>query len=520
MRLRREVWYTYMVARNARAESKKIMIISDIKLRTAVSGAQDVAFCGGKEVEGGVEVAFGETADFTTFFNAFDAEFFREYTSVEEVKLKLDFTGRACVVIIRYFRNAKPKRGKPYSYERVAACVSEGGCEIAADVKRGGILGFVLKAESDVLLRSGSWECDDSCKKNDVRAGFVICTYKREKDAIKNAKTLCEAVENADVYVVDNGNTLTKEDLPEGARLIRNRNLGGSGGFSRGMIECIDRADTHCILVDDDAVADKETARRTIRILELLKEEKKNVSIGGAMFSFSSPSVVYEAGAYAGKSKLRFPKSNIEIADKSGLLNFTAKAEINYCGWWYCCVPVSVIEKSGLSMPFFIKYDDIEFGMRTSKETNLVCPLGIGVWHQDFETKLPPYIYYYLRRNALITNAVTGKGSLAYAFFRLWGSVAMFLKKDKKTLSYVFDGFDDYLEGAEFLENVDGEELNEEVRNAPRKQRGVFSSVCKAIALSVKLMFLSRKVNACYREKRDGLCSAESWRKRLDLITE
>ena len=498
------------------------MIISDIKLRLPVTGAEATAYSGGKAVGEGVEVACGETVDFTTFFNALDADFFKENTSVEEVGLKLDFVGRACVVVIRYFRKGKPgKKGKNYYYERVAASVSDDGCEIVADVKRGGILGFVLKAESEVTVRGGVWECSDDCKKNTVRPGFVICTYKREKEAVRNAGELCSAVGlSADVYVVDNGNTLSRSDLPAGAILVPNRNLGGSGGFSRGMLECMDRGNTHFVLVDDDVALDGETALRTIRILELLREEKKNISLGGAMFAFSSPSVVYEAGAQAGKAKLRFPKSNIKITDKGGLLSYTAESDINYSGWWYYCAPVSLIKEKGLSMPFFIKYDDIEFGLRTHESAPVVCPLGIGVWHQEFETKLPPYMYYYLRRNGLIAYAVSGKGSLFDATLKLWGSVAKFVKNDRKALAYVFDGFDDYLKGADYLEAIDGEKRNEEVRNAPSKERGAFGSVMKAFRIGVKMLFLSGRVNAEYRARREELCGAEAWRRRLTVKTE
>ena len=34
--------------------------------------------------------------------------------------------------------------------------------------------------------------------------------------------------------------------------------------------------------------------------------------------SFTEPSVVYEAGAYVGKAKLRLPKHNVKIAEKGG----------------------------------------------------------------------------------------------------------------------------------------------------------------------------------------------------------
>ena len=495
------------------------MVLSEIITELPVKGADAAAYDGGEFKDGKIVVKKGETVDFTSFFNAFDAGFYSKYTTVGEVKLKLDYVGRACVVIIRYAKKGKPKdMSVAYTYERVAAAVSENGCEIDVGINRGGILGFVFRAESDgVEISGGRWECDDSCRVNSVRAGFVICTYKRESDALRNAAVLSRAVGNAaDIYVVDNGNTLKTTDLPKNVSLLPCRNLGGSGGFSRGMAECINNGNTHFVLMDDDIVFDGRTVRKTLGILEVLKADKKQISIGGAMMSFTEPSVVYEAGAYVGEAKLRLPKHNVKIAEKGGLVWCAEETKINYSGWWYFCAPVSLIKEKGLSMPFFIKYDDAEFGLRTSEICPVVCPLGIGVWHQDFETKLPPYMYYYLRRNSLITSAATGNGSLFNATLKLWGSVVKFFRNDKKALAYVFDGYDDYLKGTEFLEKTDGEELHDKVRIAPVKERNAVGIVLKAFTVWLKLLLFSAKINAGYRDKRDELCSLDAWKSRFE----
>lgn len=77
-------------------------------------------------------------------------------------------------------------------------------------------------------------------KKRNVSLAVVICTFKREEYVKSNVKSLCDFArrkeEDVTVYVIDNGQTLKSEDV-EGALLFKNKNLGGSGGFTRGMIE-------------------------------------------------------------------------------------------------------------------------------------------------------------------------------------------------------------------------------------------------------------------------------------------
>ena len=60
----------------------------------------------------------------------------------------------------------------------------------------------------------------------------------------------------------------------------------------------------------------------------------------------------------------------------------------DFNGWWLCLIPTEVLKKIGLSMPVFIKYDDVEFGLR-AKENNIptICLPGVAVWHQAWHDK-------------------------------------------------------------------------------------------------------------------------------------
>ena len=71
-------------------------------------------------------------------------------------------------------------------------------------------------------------------------------------------------------WLIDNGRTLSEheeisrlvKEYPDVIRIIPNRNVGGAGGFTRGMIEAIEEKEhlglTHVQMMDDDAVMDPE----------------------------------------------------------------------------------------------------------------------------------------------------------------------------------------------------------------------------------------------------------------------
>ena len=52
---------------------------------------------------------------------------------------------------------------------------------------------------------------------------------------------------------------------------IANRNLGGAGGFARGLIAAEDGGFTHCLFMDDDAAFQMENLIRSFAFLRLAR---------------------------------------------------------------------------------------------------------------------------------------------------------------------------------------------------------------------------------------------------------
>ena len=74
-------------------------------------------------------------------------------------------------------------------------------------------------------------------------------------------------------------------------------------------------------------------------------------------------------------------------------------------GWWMCLMPVAVLREVGLSLPFFIKWDDAEYGLRARAHGVPTVSLpGAAVWHVPWTDKddAVDWQAYYHARNRVV----------------------------------------------------------------------------------------------------------------------
>jgi galactofuranosylgalactofuranosylrhamnosyl-N-acetylglucosaminyl-diphospho-decaprenol beta-1,5/1,6-galactofuranosyltransferase len=121
----------------------------------------------------------------------------------------------------------------------------------------GDILGLVLyKQDSASRFLEGTYYEDFSCWQNQ-RLRAAICTYRREKYMMRTMYVLENLIDKyswMDVLIIDNGSTLHKYTKSRKIRVIQDRNYGGSGGFTRGMLEYMQQGKINYILLMDDII--------------------------------------------------------------------------------------------------------------------------------------------------------------------------------------------------------------------------------------------------------------------------
>lgn len=326
-----------------------------------------------------------------------------------------------------------------------------------------------LEPEDDFELHE-AWYVTDTpeAEVREINLAVVFCTFKRE-DYIRHnvsmfAKLAVEYPEMADkvrLHIVDNGRTLVAEDFPEtDVALYANPNVGGAGGFARGMLEVLDTGGaTHVLLMDDDIYLLPESLFRTFTFLRLCKESFREYFIGGAMLDLLRPSMQHESVAGFSKSKLLVNLHfNLDLTDREACLRNDAPVDIRdmrmYQAWWYCAMPVQSIREYGFPYPFFVRQDDIEFSIRQS--ANILYLNGICVWHEPFYKKDNNFTTYLYLRNMLVFSALYPETALDYVIvWKLWIREfvqASFTANYAKAFSLA-EAVEDFLRGPEFLSN-------------------------------------------------------------------
>ncbi len=96
-----------------------------------------------------------------------------------------------------------------------------------------------------------------------------------------------QKVEDADGFAE------VRESLGGKLRIINQSNLGGSGGFARGMFEAVENGSDYVLLLDDDIVVEPESI---IRLLTFADRCKKPTIVGGHMFDLYNRTVLHTFG--------------------------------------------------------------------------------------------------------------------------------------------------------------------------------------------------------------------------------
>lgn len=423
---------------------------------------EDGLYChGGERRDGCVFLKSGEKATFDTYFNSFSHIKYKKYTKVKNVVLKLEIEGRGTASVYLYKLNATP--------QMIASTQADGPCELQIDlstVEDDGFLYFAFDAAADSVIRGGGWFADVEI--NPVKIGVVICTYRREEYLRRNIANLSEYMRSLsdsffDVFVIDNGRTV-EDDFCEGIFVIPNDNTGGSGGFTRGIKEVLKGDYTHFLLMDDDIVFDVNTLQRIYALLCVLSDDYKDASVGGAMLILDRPYLQEEIGAMWDGIDIKSVNKRLDARKPQTIYLNETLGEPDYNAWFLMCMPVSAPKKYGYPLPFFVRCDDIEYGLRACE--HIITTSGISVWHEGFDVKYSAEMEYYFKRNKLIVSARYSKGKGAFANFKkLVLSVGQQLMLQRYfAVDLIFKAYDDFFKGADYFLNLDMEKNHKEIR--------------------------------------------------------
>lgn len=373
------------------------------------------------DADGSLRFGLDGRAGFDTYFNGFSTGKWARYTVVDKVQLALEFEGTFSVELVYQCLENGEVKEEILESRKISGAGRTAAQFVFGANRKTGSFAFRCQALSEDSLLYGGRYFSEKLMPEDLKVNLMvdICTFKREEYVYRNLRLLKEQIlENPEsvlyrhmyVHISDNARTLDTS-MADGyfIKISPNKNAGGVGGFTRGIIEALSRSKerdiSHVLLMDDDAMIEPASLETTYVFLTVLKEEYKDYTLAGSILQLNKPYLQYEAGAQWNQGAIEALKHKIDLREVKNLLfNEEESERVEYAGWWYCCIPLSVIGKDNLPLPLFIHRDDVEYGLRTGK--GFIYLNGVGVWHEAFENKVSGTMEYYDIRNHCIVNAI------------------------------------------------------------------------------------------------------------------
>ncbi|WP_237241822.1 glycosyltransferase [Rothia nasimurium] len=357
---------------------------------------------------------------FATYFNAFPASYWKRWTTVKSVNLEYQVNGSGTIFIYKSNAWGNVQTVKSISFNGLSSSAVELPLVAFGD---GGWYWFdIVSSDKPIVIDYARWTT------NNVRpkigeVTLQITTMNKPDYCISNLRAIGESQEVLDVVkevlVVDQGTNKVQnhEDFEEVAellagklRIINQANLGGSGGFARGMYEGVHNGSDYVLLLDDDVAIEPESIVRSIIFGDYCK---KPTLVGGHMFDLNNRTVLHTFGEKINPYRFFWEPAheslvsgfNFAFGNLRGTPWLHRRIDVDYNAWWMCLIPTAVIKEIGLSLPVFIKWDDAEYGYRAKKAGyNTVSLPGTAVWHVSWVDKddLVGWQSYFHERNRLI----------------------------------------------------------------------------------------------------------------------
>ena len=427
---------------------------------------------------------------FDTSFGVFHAGRWRRLTTVDTLTARVVASGQGRAEVVAVTRGR----------ETVLASAQLTGEHV--DIALGslqhsawGVLYVRIVGASGCRVQRVEW-LTETQPAHEVRLSLSITTFNRQAYVIPTVKKVLSLVRGLDslrgrvrVLVVDNASNVDFGEAPsDDLAVVPNRNLGGAGGFARGLMWL--RAQgwaTHVLFMDDDINLEAESLVRTVSLFAYARDPK--LCVHGAMLSEERQWMQFEAGStYLWRSlyPLRALGQEDDLRDRRLAVKDAKERRFAYSAWWYTAFPIGITRDN--PMPVFVRGDDVAFGlMHTGRHT--VTLNGIIVWHADFHLKNnPSSLFYEMRNFATIDTLVfdrhrwwhLGQRFLALSFRNLFGF-------RYSSAEYMIRGMRAYLAGPAALAEVDHAALHDELRRVTEEKPAPLSAEHAAVAISTPL---------------------------------
>ncbi|KAA0922976.1 glycosyltransferase [Rhodococcus sp. ANT_H53B] len=370
-----------------------------------------------------VTIGSESEVSFCTYFNAFPASYWRRYSVLKSVVLRVEVSGHCRIDVYR--SKADASRIHVEGREAVDGDAAQEFLIDLGPFEDGGWIWFDITSDSEVVLESAGWYAPIEAP-GEATVAVGIPTFNRPTDAVKALVALGSDPLVLDVIqaviMPDQGTRKAKDEpgFDEAAAALGGRlaihdqaNLGGSGGYSRIMYEALNNTSCqHILFMDDDIEIEPDSI---LRALAMSRFAKVPTLVGGQMLNLQARSHLHVMGEVIDRGNFMWTGAqNVEYDHDfsedplrtSKLLH--RRIDVDYNGWWMCMIPRVVAEELGQPLPLFIKWDDAEYGLRAREAGYPTVTLpGAAIWHMAWSDKddaIDWQAYFHLRNRLVVAS--------------------------------------------------------------------------------------------------------------------
>ncbi|HEU5473262.1 MAG TPA: glycosyltransferase [Actinophytocola sp.] len=420
---------------------------------------------------------------FAAYFNAFPASYWKRWTRIDEVVLRMDVRGAGRIDVYR----SKPNGDVVHLQGRaVPAGEDWQTLEFRISLRPfedGGWIWFdAFTDDTRLEIAEAAWLATEDLTRQRVAIGTT--TFNRPDDCVATLLALGEdpavlAVVSR-VYVADQGDRKISAHprfaeaaaaLGDRLQVIEQDNLGGSGGFTRALYEALEHSDVEQILLmDDDIVLEPDSV---LRANAFARAAAAPVIVGGHMLNLQAKARLHTTGEIVDLgSCLWRPAPDAVVDHDFGQSSLRTSPELHkrinstYNGWWMCLFPREVVQRTGLPLPLFIKWDDAEYSLRALAAGFPTVSLpGAAVWHMPWTDKndATDWTAYFHLRNRLIMAALHSPYDMRRTLLKqgLRMALGRLLSMEYSTVAIEQKAVEDFLAGPDRLFDLLGTVLPE-----------------------------------------------------------
>ena len=416
----------------------------------------------------------GATVSTNTYFGRFHATYWQRWTAIPDVRVEATVTGTGRVRLLASDTNKVWRIVAAHDARDADAEPIRLTGPVDRFVDGGGMWLEISTETGELTVADVRWTvvAPGPVPRTDV----VICTFNRVSDCLNTLTALHgdpQALATVGrVQVVDQGTdplesrarfTELTAEFGDRLRYVRQPNLGGAGGFTRGLFDGTagpPEQHSDLLLMDDDVLLEPEIL---IRLTAFAACTTHPTIVGGQMLNLLHPGHLHISAEYADPERLRVgipvPGALREayllgLDERQLPINQERRVDTEYNGWWSCLIPAAIVREIGYPLPLFFQWDDVEYGYRARERGFPTVALpGAGVWHADFGWKdWDEWHRYFNMRNGLITAALhTG-----FSVRRITRQLGMLFGQYVVAMHYglaatLLEAVDDFLAGPQAL---------------------------------------------------------------------